>query len=90
MQKSFDARIRALEAAQEPSWPAFACIHAVDYAALIDLATPEATRVALIEAYQLGAGQKLYIGICGCDPPEACRVCDDAPLLSATIRHPLS
>lgn len=86
--KSFNQRLAALEqleAAQSET--AYACLHAADYAALTDPATPAATCQAIAEAYQLGGNQqKLYIGVCCCWGVETCRVCIDQPLVSEVVQ----
>lgn len=85
MQKSFKSRLEALErleAARQPEAPTYVCMHSADYAALDDLATPAEQRAAIAEAYQLGGTQqKLYAGLCMCDPGESCRVCADQPVV---------
>lgn len=76
------AALEALEAAQNPATPAYVCMHAADYAALTDPATLAEMRQAIGDAYQLGGErQKLYVGLCMCDAPEGCRVCDDRPVI---------
>lgn len=87
--KSSKARMEELEAleardaAQRPDLPTYICFHADDWEAYIDLVTPVETKAAIADAYQLGSSaQKLYIGLCMCDPPESCRVCDDRPFLT--------
>jgi hypothetical protein len=82
--KTFAARLAALEqleAAQGPAAPGYVCMHARDYSALDDPATPAATRQAIAEAYQLSGNQKLYVRVCCCWGDEACRVCSDRPLV---------
>ncbi len=90
MHRSFKSRLaqlEALEAAQNPSLPAFVCIHALDAAALDDPATPARVRDALLAEYRIGGQQKWYVDLCGCvwdpDGGESCRVCCDAPLVRA-------
>jgi hypothetical protein len=81
--KTIAARLAALEALERgrPAGPTFACIHPLDWEAYDDLSTPADVRQAIADAYQLDAGQKLYVGCCLCDPPEACRVCGDEPVI---------
>lgn len=79
--KSFSVRLAALEAIETAERvPQYVCMHARDYAALDDSATPAAVCAQIVAAYQL-SGQKLYIGLCHCDPGESCRVCGDQPVI---------
>lgn len=78
------ARLEALEAAQQPG-AAYVCMHAVDYAALNDPATPAALRQAIADDYGMAADQKLYVGVCGCWSGESCRVCSGQPFIECNI-----
>lgn len=84
--KSFSHRLaalEALEAAQRPPAPPYVCLHAADYAALDDPTSSTELRRAITEAYGLGGtGQKLYVGVCLCETPESCRVCEQRPVVS--------
>ena len=79
--KTFSARLAALEAIEAAERvPLYVCMHQVDAEALDDVTTPTEVRAQIVAVYRL-AGQKLYIGICNCDPGESCRVCGDRPVL---------
>lgn len=83
--KRFSARLAALEALERAQQPgaAYVCLHAVDYAALST--APAELRQAIAEDYQL-SGQKLYVGVCLCEPTiESCRVCRDDPMTERKV-----
>lgn len=80
MTKSFNERMRRLEAleqAQQPEAPAFLCVRADDLARLDE---PEAlSRYGLESIDQLPV--KVYVGVCTCswdDPPGCCPVCEES------------
>jgi len=83
--KSFStllARLEALEATQRPTAPPYVCMHADDFATIIDSATPQALCQAIADAYHLTSEAKLFVGMCdGCEAGERCRVCSDRPFV---------
>lgn len=95
MNRTFRARLAALEALeaqhQAAELPVFVCLHALDAAALDDVATLPEVRAAIVAGYQIGGRQqKLYSGLCTCswdDPPASCRVCGDRPLVGELEQH---